>query len=171
MQKGNLERTDDETYAMIEAEPIFFRGWAKDKQISSQCNFKFVGDFGIFDLHKHRSRLKGTIEEFINSATELEKKAHGDKLKVFVLAPYDSDWEINQAVVDGKFNPDNLVVKEPVNLIIRTGSAKTPISGGLPYQTQFAQFASVTKYFPDFTIDNFQEVLDNYGAKDRESGL
>lgn len=171
MQKGNLERTDDETYAMIEAEPIFFRGWAKDKQISSQCNFKFVGDFGIFDLHKHRSRLKGTIEEFINSATELEKKAHGDKLKVFVLAPYDSDWEINQAVVDGKFNPRNLVVKESVDLIIRTGNAKTPISGGLPYQTQFAQFASVKKYFPDFSAGDFNKILNDYDGKKTESGL
>lgn len=171
LQRRNLERTDDETYAMLNAEPEFFRRWAKDEQIYSQCNFKFVGDKQIFDLHKYRPKLKDSIKEFVDSSEELEAKAYGDKLKIYVLAPYDSDWEINQAVVDGKFNPNNLIVKEPVDLIIRTGNAKTPISGGLPYQTQFAQFTSVRKYFPDFTIDDFKEVLERSGAKEKESGL
>lgn len=171
LQKRNLERTDEEISPLLRAELKFFRKWSNDDEITSQCNFKFVGDSGIWDLHKHRQKIKGTIEEFIDSTEELEAKACGNKLKVYVLAPYDSKWEINQAVIDGKFNPENLIVKEPVDLIIRCGNAKMPISGGLPYQTQFAQFASVKKYFPDFTVEDFDEVLDKYDDRKRESGV
>jgi len=171
LQKRNLERTDEEVYAMLKVEPKFFRRWAEDKEIISQCNFKFVGDKKIFDLHKYRLNLKGGIEEFVNSANELEAKACGDKLKVYILAPYDSEWEINQAIINGKFNPNNLVVKEPVDLIIRSGNAKTPISGGLPYQTQFSQFISIKEYFPDLTMERFQRVLNSCDNKERESGV
>ena len=171
LQKRNLERTDVETFAMLKVEPEFFRRWTRDKKIYSQCNFKFVGDREVFDLGRRGLGYGERIKEFVDSADELKRKSCGNKLKVYILAPYDSKWEINQAVVDGKFNPNNLIVKEPVDLIIRTGNAKTPISGGLPYQTQFAQFTSITKYFPDFNIQDFQNVLDNYGAKDRESVL
>ncbi len=171
LQKRNLERTDEETYAMLKVEPEFFRRWAKDKEISNQCDFKFVGDKGVLELHKHRPKLKETIEDYIASVEELEKKSSGSKLKIYVLTPYDSDWEINQAVVDGKFNPQNLIVREPVNLIIRCGNSKMPISGGLPYQTQFAQFISIKEYFPDLNINIFNEALNKYDDRKREPGL
>ena len=171
LQKRNLDRTDEETYAMLKVEPEFFRKWANDKKIYSQCNFKFVGDKQIFESHKNRPLVKEIIGEYVESMEELEKKSKGDKLKIYVLTPYDYEWEVNQAVINGKFNPDKLIVKESVDLIIRSGNAKNPISGGLPIQIRNAQFISVKKYFPDITIKDFQKVLNKYDDKKRESGV
>ena len=171
LQKRNLDRTDVETFAMLKVESEFFRRWGKDEEIYSQCNFKFVGDKDIFDSNKYGLGFGEIIKKFIDSSEGLEKKSCGNKLKIYLLAPYDSNWEINQAIENNQFNPDRLVVKEPVDLIIRTGNAKNPISGGLPYQTQFSQFTSVKKYFPDFTIDDFQKVLIQYDDRKTESGL
>ena len=171
LQKKNLDRKETENFAMLKVEPEFFRRWAGDEKIYSQCDFRFVGDGELFNSTKIWLGFEGIIREFVDDANELERKSCGNKLQVNILAPYDSDWEINQAIVDGKFNPDRLIVKEPVDLIIRGGNAKMPISGGLPYQTQFAQFASVKKYFPDFTIEDFEKVLKGYDSEKGESGL
>lgn len=171
LQKRNLDRTDVETFAMLKVESEFFKKWGKNEEISSNCNFKFVGDRKIFDLHKYRLRLKEPIEKYVEAMDLAEANGIGKKLKVYVLTPYDSCWEINQAIENGKFNPNNLVVKEPVDLIVRAGNAKTPISGGLPYQAQFAQFISVKQYPADFDTRVLSNALDNYRIKERESGL
>lgn len=171
IQRRNLDRSDEQTYAVLKSELEVFKLWANDEIITSQCSFKFVGDQGLFKRHKDRDLVGGVIKEFVNSARELEERFSGKKLKIYILAPYDREWEINQAVINGKFAPARLVVKEEVNLILRTGYAKTPTSGALPYQTAYAQFSPVPEYFPDFTIEIFQKVLEEYGAKERESGL
>ena len=171
LQKKNLERTEIECFAMLEAEPEFFRKWARDEEIYSQCNFKFVGDREVFDLAR-RGLINGyLIDRFMDSADELERKSCGDKLKVYVLAPYDYEWEVNRAIVDGRFDPKRLVVKESVDLIIRCGNSRVPISGGIPIQVRDAQFTSVKKYFSDFTIGDFKEVLRGYDFEKGESGL
>lgn len=171
LQRRNLERSDEQVEVMLKVEADLFKLWADDEEMMSSCKIKFVGDQKIFDLHKNKKILEEVINDYTRSIKLLETKSLGEKLKIYILAPYDRTWEIDRAIVNGRFDPDRLVVREEVDLIIRTGNAKTPTSGALPYQTAYAQLNSVEEYFPDFTIEIFQRVLGEYGAKERESGL
>ena len=152
IQAKNLGRSDREVYAIMKVEAEFFKRWSEDEEICNRCNFKFVGDKIIFDAHKHRDGLRDVIEDHITFAEKLENNSTGRNLKVYILTPYDRCWEINQAFLDGAFNPEKLVVPEEVDLIIRAGNAKTPTSGALPYQVAYSQFTPLKPYFPDFTI-------------------
>lgn len=171
LQRRNLDRKDDEVFPILTAETETFQKWADDNVICSQCSFKFVGDLSLFQPHSKRSHLTKIIDEFLEVATELELRSKGNKLKIYILAPYDRLLEMNQAVSNGRFDPSKLVVKEEVDLIMRAGNAQTPTSGALPYQVAYAQFSTVKEYFPDWTKKTVQKVLENYGAKERESGL
>ncbi len=171
LQARNLGRSDEQVYTMIKAESEYFKRWSEDNEICERCNFKFVGDKGVFDAHKQRAGLREIIEKHITFREKLEINSSGKHLKIYILTPYDRDWEINQAIVDGAFNPKKLVVQEEVDLTIRAGNAKTPTSGALPYQTAYHQFTPLKQYFPDFTIEIVRDAIKAYGAKERESGL
>ncbi len=171
LQRRNLERPDEQVEVMLKVEAEFFKIWIDNKEMMSSCKVKFVGDQKIFDLYKDKKILGEVINDYVNNIKLLETRSSGKKLKVYVLTPYDGVWEINQAIVNGRFNPARLVVKEEVDLIIRAGNAKTPTSGALPYQVAYSQFSSVPEYFPDVTVEILQEALKEYGAKKRESGL
>ncbi len=171
LQRRNLERPNEQVEVMLKVEAEFFKIWTDNKEMMSSCEVKFVGDQKIFDLYKDKKILREAIDYYVNNIKLLEKRSLGKKLKVYVLAPYDREWEINQAIVRGRFNPVRLVVKEEVDLVIRTGNAKTFTSGALPYQVAYSQFSSVPEYFPDFTVEILQKALKGYGVKKRESGL
>ena len=168
LQRRNLERPDEQVEIMLKVEAEIFKLWADNKEMMSSCKVKFVGNQKIFDLYKDKKILRGAIDYYVNSIKLLETKSSGKKLKVYVLAPYDRVWEINQAIVSGRFNPARLVVKEEVDLIIRAGNAKTPTSGALPYQVAYSQFSSVPEYFPDFTVEILQKGLEEYESKERD---
>ncbi len=118
LQRRNLERPDEQVEIMLKVEAEIFKLWADNKEMMSSCKVKFVGNQKIFDLYKDKKILRGAIDYYVNSIKLLETKSSGKKLKVYVLAPYDRVWEINQAIVSGRFNPARLVVKEEVDLII-----------------------------------------------------
>lgn len=170
VQKRNLDRPDEETYAILKVEAEVFQNWINDEIITSQFKVKFVGDKRIFNKHRKRDSLRKVIQQYLDVSRRLEERSSGNNLKIYILAPYDRKWEINQAVINGKFDPKRLVVNEDVDLIIRAGYSKTPISGALPYQTAYSQFISVKEYFEDFTTDRFRKILKEYKGK-RESGL
>lgn len=170
IQVKNLGRSDEQVAAFMKAETEAFNGWAEDKYLTSRCEFKFVGDKEAFEPHMD-GILGSVIKEFNNSTTRLEKNSLGEDLKINILAPYDFSWEINQAIVDGVFDLKRLVVPEKVDLIIRSGNSKAPLSGALPCQAAHSQFVSIKEYFQDFNTNTIQNILKEYNIKKRGSGL
>lgn len=57
----------------------------------------------------------------------------------------------------------------PVDLMIRT-SGELRLSNFLLYQNAYAEFSFPKTYFPDFTEEEFDKIIDDYGKRDRRFG-
>ncbi len=55
------------------------------------------------------------------------------------------------------------------DLIVRT-SGELRLSGILPYQSVYSEFAFVEKHFPDMTAEVLREVLEDYSSRERRFG-
>jgi undecaprenyl diphosphate synthase len=55
------------------------------------------------------------------------------------------------------------------DLIVRT-SGELRLSGILPYQSVYSEFAFVDKHFPDMTADVLKEVFKDYSSRERRFG-
>lgn len=161
LQPTNLQRKAEEIDAMLQAEIEQFRKWYQDTQLLKDVKFRFVGDFALLKTHS----LGHGYEEIAKS---LEEDSNGQKLRIFILAPYDYRWEINQAIRDGKFEESNLIVP-PVDLVIRT-SGEQRISEAIPIQSRNAEYIFSRQYLPDFTVDIFNGVLKEFHNRQRRFG-
>jgi len=170
LQRTNLNRPVDHIFATVKAQIERFKLWKKEKEYFKECTIKFVGDKNFFETseNSNNEEVKKLFDEYAKRSIELEDNFSGEKLKIFALAPYDPEWEINQAIDNGKFNPKKLIVSD-VDCVIR-GANEKRISNALPYQLRAAQFVSVSVYFPDFTIETFENALKFYIPKIRISG-
>ncbi len=162
LQPANLQRKNEEINAMLQAEIDQFNEWSQDEQLSRDVKFKFVGDLSLLKAHP-----KGFM--YLDAAKGLEEDSTGERLRIFILAPYKYFLEVNQAIVDGKFEESRLIVP-PVDFVIRTSDEKR-ISEALPIQTRNAEYIFRKQYFPDFTLDVFKGVLAEFYARQRRFGL
>jgi undecaprenyl diphosphate synthase len=55
------------------------------------------------------------------------------------------------------------------DLIVRT-SGELRLSGILPYQSVYSEFAFLEKHFPDMTAEVLREVLEDYSGRERRFG-
>lgn len=55
------------------------------------------------------------------------------------------------------------------DLIVRT-SGELRLSGILPYQSVYSEFAFVEEHFPDMTAEVLREVLEDYSSRERRFG-
>lgn len=56
-----------------------------------------------------------------------------------------------------------------VDLVIRTGGEQRT-SGFMPWQTEYAEYAFVPEYFPDFTPDLFKKCIEDFTQRQRRFG-
>jgi undecaprenyl pyrophosphate synthase len=172
MQVRNLDRSDDEVLAFINAETDCANCWAVDTDITQRCSFRFVGDRLALEAQRRSPRLADAIDAFIESADRLTSAARGDQLRINILAPYDPAWEIGQAIVGARFDPTRLPIPEPVDLVVRTGCAgRSLTSGALPFQTAYSQFALLKTYFPDCSSHDIAGAIASSLEKTRVPGL
>ena len=162
IQSANLQRKAEVIDAILQAEIDQFLKWAEDAQLVNDVKFKFVGDLALLGTHH-----KGLA--YLEAAKKLKEASKGQKMQVFILAPYDCRWEINQAIIDGKFEESRLIVP-PADLVIRTSDEKR-ISEAIPIQARNAEYVFRKQYFPDFTLEVFKEVLSEFHSRQRRFGL
>jgi len=171
-QAGNLLRADSEVASFLSAGADYAKRWANDREISSRCTFQMVGDRALFERKQEAAGLAETVTDFLEQTARLEKAGRGDELHVNILAPYDFLWEINQAIVNGRFCPDRLVVREAVDFVFRSGSfGRAALSGAIPCQTAFSKICLSPVYFPDCTVDQIERAIRAGGAPRFVSGL
>lgn len=87
------------------------------------------------------------------------------KTRISLLLCYDGRREIQQS----GGNPDNLWLKEDIDIVIRTGFTQRS-SGFCTYQTSYSEYFYPGIYWPEFTVPMFHHLLEesykvkqNYG--------
>lgn len=134
---------------------------------------RFIGD--LEKLPKKLVRLMGKV---------MQRTAKYQKRIINFLIGYGGKFEITQAVraiveecirvgkvkITEKDIEKKLLVKEPVDLLIRTGGEKR-LSNFLLWQSSYAEIIVLNKYWPDFQKKDFLKCLKEYSGRQRRFGL
>ncbi|MDK2042359.1 di-trans,poly-cis-decaprenylcistransferase [Aliarcobacter butzleri] len=137
--------------------------------LENNIRFKAIGDLSKFS--KSLQNIIKQIEEKTSSCSGLTQ----------VLAlNYGSKDEIIRAIK--KLNEQNLEITEenlescldtagmsPVDLLIRT-SGEVRLSNYLLWQNAYAEMFFTKTYWPDFSVAEFKQILDDYKNRERRFG-
>lgn len=114
--------------------------------------------------------------------------AKGTGLTVIVAFSYSSRWEITRAcasiareAIAGKITPeeidDEMVRRHLVtaeypdpDLLIRTGG-DFRVSNFLLWQIAYSEILVTPTFWPDFSVEEFKEAIDNFRGRERRFGL
>ena len=137
-----------------------------------EIRMRFVGD--LTKLPKGLRMIMGKI---------MKRTAKYNKRVYNVMVAYGGKFELTQAVkkiakkaietgiitVTEKTIEDNLLEKEDIDLLIRTGGQKR-ISGFMPWQAAYAEMIVLNKCWPDFTKRDLIRCLKEYSRRQRNFG-
>ncbi len=118
----------------------------------------------------------------------IDDTAHCTGLTLILALSYSSRWEMAEAmraiaseVRDGKLDPDSITeetisehlttadIPDP-DLMIRTGGEKR-ISNFLLWQLAYSELFIDSKYWPDYTADDFYGAIADFQQRERRFGL
>jgi undecaprenyl diphosphate synthase len=172
----NLMRQSEELDAIIQIQKGYFDDWADDPFFEERkIRVKFIGEMGVLP------------PAFRESCERLEKKTseNGDRVLNFLIA-YIGHREISAAVEkvikiacaagkDAKIDvekliAENLDVKKPVDLVIRTAKARR-LSGFLPWQTEYAEICVLDKLWPEVEMEDIGKAIADFNETKVNRGL
>lgn len=137
-----------------------------------EIRIKFIGNL---------SRLPMGLRRVMG---RLMKKTEKYNQRVFnLLVAYGGKFELTQAVkkiakkaietgvvtVTEKTIKNNLLVKDDIDLLIRTGGSKR-ISNFMPWQVAYAEMIVLKKYWPDVTKRDLVRCIKEYNKRQRRFG-
>lgn len=175
----NLNRPKKEVQHILRLVEKKIEELMNDERIhKNKVQLKFCGK-----LHKLPPRVIKTMKKAMNMTEEYRKAA------VNFLIAYGGQYEIvnmvnqiltkalkkakekgeNRVVVTPKTVKENLLVKEPLDLIIRTGGEHR-LSNFMPWQSSYAELYVTPTLWPAFTKKNFLEALNWYSERKRRFG-
>lgn len=166
LSSDNLQRDESEVDSIIYAETLYFDKFLPE--ICKKWNSKFVAVGNIDDI---------TNQKFKNSIIKLQEltKEYSER-KMYALINYDPldditilSKNINNNKQENINFFDLLKVKEPVDLLIRTGKVKRT-SNFLPFHIGYAELRFIDKLFIDTEIDDFKNVYENFSNENRKYG-
>ena len=166
LSSDNLQRDESEIDSIIYAETLYFDKFLPE--ICKKWNSKFIAVGNIDDI---------TNQKFKNSIIKLQEltKDYSER-KMYALINYDPldditilSKNINNNKQENINFFDLLKVKEPVDLLIRTGKVKRT-SNFLPFHIGYAELRFIDKLFIDTEIDDFKNVYENYSNENRKYG-
>lgn len=166
LSSDNLQRDESEIDSIIYAETLYFDKFLPE--ICKKWNSKFVAVGNIDDI---------TNQKFKNSIIKLQEltKDYSER-KMYALINYDPldditilSKNINNNKQENINFFDLLKVKEPVDLLIRTGKVKRT-SNFLPFHIGYAELRFIDKLFIDTEIDDFKNVYENFSNENRKYG-
>ena len=166
LSSDNLQRDESEVDSIIYAETLYFDKFLPE--ICKKWNSKFIAVGNIDDI---------TNQKFKNSIIKLQEltKDYSER-KMYALINYDPldditilSKNINNNKQENINFFDLLKVKEPVDLLIRTGKVKRT-SNFLPFHIGYAELRFIDKLFIDTEIDDFKNVYENFSNENRKYG-
>ena len=99
----------------------------------------------------------GSKQEIVKAAKEIAEEVKEGKLKL---------EDINEETISNHLYTWNL---PEIDLMIRT-SGEQRLSNYLLYQLAYSEFIFTPTYWPDFTVDKFEECLDEFAKRNRRFG-
>ena len=166
LSSDNLQREESEIDSIIYAETLYFDKFLPE--ICKKWNSKFIAVGNIDDI---------TNQKFKNSIIKLQEltKDYSER-KMYALINYDPldditilSKNINNNKQENINFFDLLKVKEPVDLLIRTGKVKRT-SNFLPFHIGYAELRFIDKLFIDTEIDDFKNLYENFSNENRKYG-
>jgi undecaprenyl diphosphate synthase len=171
----NWTRPEDEVSLLMRTLISVLGQKAKDLH-GNGIKIRFIG---------RRQGMPAAVLEAIDKAMKLTE--NNKTMTLNVAFNYGARTEIIDAVkiahkdiIDGKLNIDDLDEKSfssylytkndsEVDLLIRT-SGEHRISNFLLWQISYAEFYFTSKYWPEFTVEEFHNALKDFAGRDRRYG-
>jgi len=152
-----------------------FESLENDKDlIENGIKVRFIGRINMFpkDVYDVMQRV-------------MEKTINNSKFEVNFAMAYggreelvDAITKISEKINAGEIRPDqisedlisqNLGLKDNIDLVIRT-SGEHRTSGFFIWQSDYAEYAFVDKFWPEFEKEDFVKILQNYSERERRFG-
>lgn len=163
-----MKRNENELSAIYDAQIHAYNLWLKDREIiDARIKFKFVGDLGLLPKH-----YRAAIEK-LEKATE-----NNNGPKCNILTAYGFDWELAKALnkakdLEKEINSENiydfLELKNPIDLVIRTGFEKR-LSNGPVLQILNSELFFLDIFYPELTKSKLNEIVFEYKNRERRFG-
>ena len=101
------------------------------------------------------------------------EERQGEGLKVNLLANYGWEWDLREAIRNGATMPKGTPLGEligsriasRIDLVLRWGGCQR-LSGFLPIQTTYADYAFPAELWPDYRTEQFHAALEWYSKQD-----
>jgi len=160
----NLNRPADEVRALWSIYGKELRKLLRHKSVKERkIKVRVVGDDGLW-----KPAVKEVAKELLEST-----KSYSRFILNLMIA-YGSKFEINHAVKEAIKKPIGrldkaLYVREPLDLIIRTGRQHR-LSNFMLYQASYAEIYFSDKLWPEFTRQDFDKVMRWYFEQQRKFG-
>lgn len=172
----NLLRKSVELDTILKVQKEEFDRWASDPFFQENgIAIKFSGELEILP--------KEILQSCVNV---MQKTSQNNKKTLNILIAYFGNKEIIRAVEkilkgrqlneNNDANPDveqlikeNLSVKTPVDLIIRTGGGGR-LSGFLPWQSDYAELYKLDKLWPEIELQDVKDAIAYYDKLEQKHG-
>ncbi len=169
----NLKRPRREVKEIMKIFMVKLREWLEsDKLKKYQMRVNFFGNMSAFP------------SDMVDLMKALTKKTAGfTKMVINILVGYSGKFELMNAFnalmrnmksggvrITEKSINDNLLVRTPVDLVIRTGG-QSRLSNLLMWQSAYADIYTTKTLWPDFTKRDFNGAMRFFANADRKFGL
>lgn len=149
----NFRRNEDDIRSFCYAETDFLKKYAKSLKEQYDVDVITVG------------HIDGIPQDMVETIEDIRKWDKGGARKLYICINYNPHKEIEnaflQANIKGGLYINFLEVKEPINILIRTGGAKV-ISNFLLPQLGFARLFFLDELFNDTGLDDIDSILEAY---------
>lgn len=171
----NLNRPEKEVKELLklfQRELEKLEGEKKSFLDKYEIKMKFVGD--LTRLPMPLRKVMGRI---------MDKTAKYNKRVFNLLVAYGGKFELTSAIkmiakkamekgvitVTQKSINKNLLIKDDVDLVVRTGGQQR-LSNFMPWQTTYAEFIVLKKFWPDITKRDLVKCIEEYNRRKRNYG-
>ncbi len=169
-----IKRSESELIPILNTQIKSFEDWLNSGLLDEEkIKVKFIGETHL---------LSNNYQEIIKKIEKATGKYKEHQL--FILSAYSGKLEIMRAVkrmaneknilknnlfdIIDKFY-QYLEIRTPVDLIIRTANEKR-LSDSLVYQSSYAEFCSINKYFPVLRKEDIEKALEEFARRKRSFG-
>lgn len=160
----NISRSPQEVEALWKVYNLYFQRLLKNEKIRKHgVQVKILGNDGLW-----RPEIRDVVKEVITATKNYSK------MMLNILLAYGSKLEINTAVKSVIKKPIGtidrfLLVKEPLDLVIRTGQQRR-LSNFMLYQASYAEIYFSDTLWPAFTRTEFDKIMDWYHQQQKKFG-
>ena len=143
-----------------------------DELIEQKVKIRFFGDYSNFGK-KTYEKIKFAEEKSFSNKPKLRLNValgYGGKMDIIKIAREVSRLKIKASDInDHTINELSQVPESSIDLLIRTGG-DTRISNFLLYQIAYSEIMFTNEYWPDFSKQKYQELINKFKKVSRRFG-